>query len=116
MLRASTKRKAVESLDARPAKVLRRCLGESQYENIDIGDTKLIRRSIYRQRRKNIPALPKSHDSALEAFRTMELTTKTGEKFVHVSRLLVAEVKMRHHLQSRTCAEKVFSFYAQLIW
>ena len=44
MLRASSKRKAAESLDSRPAKVLRRCLGESGYENIEIRDTKLVRR------------------------------------------------------------------------
>ncbi|KAK3931388.1 ATP synthase subunit delta [Frankliniella fusca] len=84
--RVSVKRKADESLNCRPMKIIRKELRASSFKNLQASDIRLVRRSMYRQRQKVVPAIPRSRaETTAYLFKVQEnLLTNKGEKFVYI--------------------------------
>ena len=78
------KRKATGDLTSRPSKIIRTELHKFTDELIGSGDVRSIAQSLYRERRKVYPILPKSRDvhAALDSMATL---TSKDEEFVQVN-------------------------------
>lgn len=85
LLRVETKRKASEELSVRPAKIVRQVLRTKLEDNsiIDNEKLQLLRKTAYRSRRKNQPALPKTTEEARETLHRIQGTLQTlkGDQF-----------------------------------
>jgi hypothetical protein len=66
-LRVSVKRKAAEDATSRPAKLILTELQSSDSQSIQTSDLKLLQLVIYRDRRRELPPLPKSRDEVHDA-------------------------------------------------
>jgi hypothetical protein len=66
-LRVSAKGKAAEDVTSRPAKLIRTELHFSDSQSIQTSDLKLLQLVIYRERRRELPPLPKSRDEMHDA-------------------------------------------------
>ena len=83
-LRAQVKRKAVGDISARPSKIIRTELKSMNDQMLDSRDLKAVAQSLYRERRKGYPALPKNREDvhhALEEIQSSTVTNK-GEHFI----------------------------------
>ena len=75
-LRVSLKRKAAEDVTSRPAKLIRTELQSSDNQSIQTSDLKLLQLAIYRERRRELPPLPKSRDEVHGAIDKMDIKTQ----------------------------------------
>ncbi|XP_068238357.1 uncharacterized protein [Palaemon carinicauda] len=81
-LRTAVKRKESDDMTARPAKIIRTELCKVTENNLQSGDLKCLAQSIYRERRKQYPVLPKNRKEVHQALESMNTTTSKGEEFV----------------------------------
>ena len=75
-LRVSVKLKAVEDVTSRPTKLIRTELQSSDNQSIQTSDLKLLQLAIYRERRRELPPLPKSRDEVHGAIDKMDIKTQ----------------------------------------
>lgn len=78
-------RKAIEDISARPAKLIRQELKDSDTESFTIKDTTLLRKNICRARLSKFPKLPKTFSEFHSALKQFEISTNRGEKFLSVN-------------------------------
>ena len=84
-LRVAVKRKAVDDMLSRPSKLIRNELHNFVDELIQPSDIKSIVQSLYRERRKQYPALPKSREGVHHALIQMDTKTSRDEEFLLVN-------------------------------
>ena len=84
-LRAQVKRKATDYLTSRPSKIIRTELHKFADKLIGSGDVPSIAQSLYRQRRKVYPILPKSREDVHAALDSMATLNSKDEEFVQVT-------------------------------
>lgn len=83
ILRAAVKRRAEADVSERPAKIMKSELLQMEEANLVHKDIINVRRSIYRQRRKQLPKLPKTREDVHRILNNdFHPTTSKGEKFV----------------------------------
>ena len=81
------KRKATDDLTSRPSKIIRNELHKFADQLMGSGDVRSIAQSLYRERRKVHPILPKFREDVQAALESMAtLTSKEGE-FVQVNNI-----------------------------
>ena len=81
ILRAQVKRKS-DDISSRPSKILRVELNSTSENSLRAEDLKNVTRSIYYERRKDLPALPKSRLGVHNALEQMTVKTSKDEYFV----------------------------------
>ena len=81
-LRAQVKRKATDDLTSRPSKIIRNELHKFADQLMGSGDVRSIAQSLYRERRKVYPILPKSQEDVHAALESMATLTSKEEEFV----------------------------------
>lgn len=81
-LRVAVKREAPDEFTSRPSKVIRRELHRFNDELLDTRDIKNVAQSLYRERRKTYPALPKDRAEVHEVLKNIDTQTKKGENFI----------------------------------
>ena len=81
-IRATVKRKATEDLTARPSKVIRIELQKFADNELESTDIRSIAQSLYRERRKVYPALPKTRQELHQTLNSMTTSTSKGEDFI----------------------------------
>uniref|UniRef100_A0A0P4VQ93 MULE transposase domain-containing protein n=1 Tax=Scylla olivacea TaxID=85551 RepID=A0A0P4VQ93_SCYOL len=81
-LRAQVKRKATDDMTARPSKLIRTELHTFPENELESGDLRSIAQSLYRERRKAYPVLPKTREEVHRALNSMNTTTTKGEDFI----------------------------------
>ncbi|KAL4090309.1 hypothetical protein QTP88_025171 [Uroleucon formosanum] len=84
IVRNNCKRKATEYISERPNKIIRRELLAVETTELLHNDMSSIRKSMYRERRKIIPAAPTSLFELIQQLKTNGLTTHRNETFCHV--------------------------------
>ncbi|KAK3928957.1 Regulatory protein Spx [Frankliniella fusca] len=88
-LRNVLKRKATEELSVRPLKLARQELMKGDYKEVCANDLSLVRRSVYREKHKVWPNIPKTNDEVQaflqKAFEEKSIKTSTGELFLYLS-------------------------------
>ena len=78
--RVMAKRKA-----ARPSKIIRQEFQKLDESNLQTKDLKNVALAVYRERRKELPVLPKSRIEANEALKSTNLNTNKDESFMMVN-------------------------------
>ena len=87
-LKAQCKRKAVDQIDSRPAKVMREALSSlDNTHSITTSDLKNCRLMMYREKRKTLPTLPKTMAQCVQKVSDVPLQTGRGENFLLDSRM-----------------------------
>ena len=81
-VRAAVKRKAVEDITQRPSKIIRAELQIQDCSAIQSKDLKSIAVSMYRERRKELPKLPKTRDEVQAALQNIDTRTCKGDVFL----------------------------------
>lgn len=82
-VRNSCKRKAVEQLNEKPSKIIRKEVSNFPMENnLTTKDISLIRRSIYRSKSKVFPTLPKDRLQTQQVLEGLGLKTNREENFL----------------------------------
>lgn len=76
------KRKATEDLTARPSKVIRIELQKFADNELESTDIRSIAQSLYRERRKVYPVLPKTRQELHQTLNSMTTSTTKGEDFI----------------------------------
>ena len=76
----SVKRKATD-ISTRPAKIIRQTLQETEESHLQSSDLKIISQSLYRQRRKEYPALPKDRMETHACLENLAIKTSKDENF-----------------------------------
>ena len=66
-LRQELKWKATDSISVRPLKVARHALSTGKFSEICAKDLSLVRRSMYRERHKHVPTIPRDKEQ-VDAF------------------------------------------------
>ena len=84
-LRSQVKRKATDDLTSRPSKIIRTELNKFADTLIGSGDVRSIAQSLYRERQKVYPILPKSREDVHAALDSMATLTSKDEEFVKVN-------------------------------
>lgn len=79
------KRKAVDEISARPAKLLHTELRKSDVSTITTTDVTYIRNNINRTRRMQFPKIPKTFSEFHTALNNMNVVTNAEEKFMMVN-------------------------------
>ena len=69
-------------MTARPSKVIRQELQTTDEKTIEPKDLKNVALSLYRERRRNQPKLPKSLEEVFAAFETMDIVTNKEENML----------------------------------
>ena len=72
-LRVMAKRKASDDISARPYKIIRQELQKLDESNLQTKDLKNVAMAVYRERRRELPVLPKSRIEAHEALKSINL-------------------------------------------
>jgi hypothetical protein len=70
-LRVMAKRKASDDISARPYKIIRQELQKLDESNLQTKDLKNVAMAVYRERRRELPVLPKSRIEAHEALKSL---------------------------------------------
>ena len=86
-LRAQVKRKATDDLTSRPSKIIWNELHKFADQLIGSGDVRSIAQSLYRERWKVYPILPKSREDVHAALESMATLTSKEEEFVQVNNI-----------------------------
>ncbi|KAK7576516.1 hypothetical protein V9T40_012802 [Parthenolecanium corni] len=81
----SLKRKAVEDICTRPAKLIASKLREADVSTLTTTDVALIRHNMHRARLAKHPKLPNNAEETHLAISSMTIETNTGEKFLLVN-------------------------------
>lgn len=81
-LRAQVKLDATDDMTARPSKLIRTELHTFSDNVLESGDLRSIAQSLYRERRKVYPVLPKTREEVHHALNSMTTTTTKGEDFI----------------------------------
>lgn len=81
-LRAQVKRKATDDMTSRPSKLIRTELHTFSDNVLESSDLRSVAQSLYRERRKVYPALPKTREEVHHALNSMTTTTTKGEDFI----------------------------------
>lgn len=83
-LRDCAKRKASEDAYELPSKVIKKALIDVDPESktLDLKDVHLVKRSIYKARRKVLPRLPRDRDETYSMLASSEYTTNRNEPFL----------------------------------
>ena len=81
IIRAVVKRKAASDITTCSIKLVRCALLSIEDECLQENDLKSLTMSIYRQRRKEYPALPKSREEVHNCMEVLELQTNKNEQF-----------------------------------
>jgi hypothetical protein len=85
MISASCKRKAVEDLAEKPAKIIRKTLKENLPSTITNTDVEYVRKNIYNARRKFFPPIPKSVGEVHRILSELDIKTDKGEPFLFIN-------------------------------
>ena len=72
-LRVMAKRKASDDISARSSKIIRQELQKLDESNLQTKDLKNVAVAVYRERRRELPVLPKSRIEAHEALKSINL-------------------------------------------
>ena len=75
-------RKQSGDMTARPSKVIRQELQTTDEKTLEPKDLKNVALSLYRERRRNQPKLPKSLEEVFAAFETMDIVTNKEENML----------------------------------
>ena len=75
----SCKRKAIDDLSEKPAKIIRRELQDNLPSTINTSDVALIRKNLYNARRKLLPPLPTSVQQTFDILAKINIETSRGE-------------------------------------
>jgi uncharacterized protein YlaI len=70
-LRVMAKQKASDDISARPSKIIRQELQKLDESNLQTKDLKNVAMAVYRERRRELPVLPKSRIEAHEALKRL---------------------------------------------
>jgi hypothetical protein len=81
----AVRRKAVDDMLSRPSKLIRSELHNFVDELIQPSDIRSIAQSLYRERKKQYPALPKSREGVHHALIQMDTKTSRDEEFLLVN-------------------------------
>lgn len=81
-IRASVKRKATDDLTIRPSKLIRTELQKFSGNELESTHVRSIAQSLYRERRKVYPVLPKTRQELHQALNSMTTSTNKGEDFI----------------------------------
>lgn len=81
-LRTQVKRKGADDLTARPSRVIRQELQKFEEQHLQHKDIKSIAQSLYRERRKVFPVLPKDRLGVHSALDSMNTNTNKDEDFL----------------------------------
>lgn len=83
----AAKRKATEELNVQPKRIVQSLLTKCDNSELTIGDLKSVKRSIYAERRKTFPSLPKNIKEVFETLENMksEISTNREEEFLIVN-------------------------------
>ena len=84
-LRSQVKRKATNNLTSRPSKIIRTELHKFADKLLGSGDVRSIAQSLYCDRRKVYPILPKSREDVQAALDSMASLSSKDEEFVQVN-------------------------------
>jgi len=84
-LNNSSKRKAMEVLHERPAKIIRCELSKCDIETIDAQDVCRIRKNIHASRCSTVPTLPKTLDETHNILKNYNLMTNRGQHFLFIN-------------------------------
>ena len=76
------KRKATDDLTARPSKLIRIELQKFSDNELESTDIRSTAQSLYRERRKVYPVLPKTRQELHQALNSMTTSTTKGEDFI----------------------------------
>jgi hypothetical protein len=79
------KRKASDDISARPSKIIRQELQKLDESNLQTKDLKNVALAVYRERRRELPVLPKYRNEAHEALKSINLNTNKDESFMMVN-------------------------------
>lgn len=84
---SACKRKSVEELAEKPAKIIRRVLQEDLPATLSVVDVEYVRKNMYNSRRKLLPALPRNISEVHSKLEEITDTVKTnlGEPFVFIN-------------------------------
>lgn len=75
-------RKQPGDITARPSKVIRQKLQTTDEKTLEPKDFKNVALSLYRERRRNQPKLPKSREEVFAALETMDIVTNKEENML----------------------------------
>lgn len=78
----SVKRKAIEDICERPAKILHQQLRTCDVDTITVTDVNLIRKCMYNGRRSVIPKIPQNVTDVHDVLNSIEIKTNKGEAFI----------------------------------
>ena len=78
------KRKVKDDLNIKSTKIMRKALAEEDTEDTVHEDLQNVGKAMYRERRKELPSLPKSRSEACEQLQNQNYRTKNGEQFCYV--------------------------------
>lgn len=81
----SLKRKAVDDICTRPAKLIASKLREGDISTLTTSDVALIRHNMHRARLSKHPKLPKNVEEVHTALKSMNIKTNLGENFILVN-------------------------------
>jgi hypothetical protein len=70
---------------ARPSKIIRQELQKLDESNLQTKDLKNVALAVYRERRRELPVLPKYRNEAHEALKSINLNTNKDESFMMVN-------------------------------
>jgi hypothetical protein len=86
LVRSACKRKAIDSISVKPAKLIRSELATAScIDTIVFADVKKIREAVYDVRRSLYPPLPKSKQDVHDALDAISVKTTTDENFILVN-------------------------------
>jgi hypothetical protein len=85
MISASCKRKAVEDLAEKPAKIIKKPMKENLPSMITNTDPEYVRKNIYNARRKFFPLIPKSVGEVHRILSELDIKTDKGEVFLIIN-------------------------------
>ena len=79
------KRKVSDDISARPSKIIRQESQKLDESNLQTKALKNVALAVYRERRRELPVLPKSRIEAHEALKSINLNTNKDESFMMVN-------------------------------
>jgi hypothetical protein len=86
-LRINAKRKATKDPTARPSKLINKELTSIDENFLHQEDLKNVSKTIYRERRKRHPTLPKSREALHTTISNMTIETSKSENFLQINNL-----------------------------
>lgn len=85
IINSSCKRKAIDDLSEKPAKIIRRTLKENLPPTVTNIDVEYIRKNMYNARRKFFPPTPTSISEVHRILSELDVKTDKGESFLFVN-------------------------------